>query len=303
MRSATAREKGHDLGTTRLLSGSGRSGTTWIQEMATADSNLRPIFEPFDARRDVRFGVLPFGRYIAPAEEAADVHSAVLPVLTGLYRSPWSDQLSTPRLGRRYRGRLIKDIRILCSVGWLAKSFPEVPVAHVVRHPFDVVHSGNALNWSVDRLDFLLEQASLEADHLSEQASALRKLREPWERAVALWAVENHVVFRTLPQAGARLVIYEEAVRDPSSLAPLWDHFRIPLSQVGDADRPSKMTRPGSHILSQGARVRPAPIDEEMRRSGSEVLALFGFDRAFASDGSVDASLLRALWKDRALSS
>lgn len=273
----------------RFINGSGRSGTTWLQELACRAGGLRPVFEPFDVHHDGYFNVLRPGRYIRPVEMDACLREPATRVLTGKYRSPWSDQLSRPR---RYRGRVIKDIRSSLWVGWLSRSFPEVPVAHVIRHPLLVARSAHALGWDVDYFDLLLAQPDLLEDHLGPYVPAIKKLNSPWTRLIAGWCVENLVVFRTLGGASAQLIIYDSAVRDGKLLESMLRHFGIAVEELGNTSIPSSMSRRNTRKSASSL----PPVQAELLREGMRILEAFGFDAFFSPSGGVDVHALEEAW-------
>ena len=103
----------------RLIAGSGRSGTTWVQD-ALADANdLRPVFEPLhpwvsDTRREVRAPGL------SADEDHPDLRQFMIDVCAGRRDQLWTKyrrqyRLLFPAAGQARFPRRIGDLRIGCG--------------------------------------------------------------------------------------------------------------------------------------------------------------------------------------------
>ena len=191
---------------TVLVAGSGRSGTTWIEELLNRNNDFRIMFEPFWGKqvREVRH--FSDHQYLPPGNNDSRFVEPAGRILSGHVRNRWIDHQNTAHLPRR---RLVKEIRANNWLGWAADHWPHMPVIFIVRHPMAVVSSGKTLGWG-DGLDRLLAQPNLLADHLDPDSEGyVRSLTDPWQRAIARWCIENLVPFRTLGPTRATLVLYE----------------------------------------------------------------------------------------------
>jgi hypothetical protein len=273
----------------RVLLGSGRSGTTWLQEVLTRASNLRPVFEPFnpDVVTDLR--TLPYVFYARGDDESLTgsvLDTVSSRVFAGHWRSSWSDQLVRPLKPAIYRGRIVKEIRIAMWAAWLRRRYPETPFAYVIRHPIASASSARKLGWRDRRFEAMVAQDKLMDDHFDSIRDGILSLDTEWERYIAAWCMENIVALRTLGGPDVPLVVYEEARDDNATLAPLFDHFGVDFDNANRFDLASKMSstarRPGT--------------DPEDDRSARPVLRLFGLADFFAADGTVDGDTLRSTW-------
>jgi len=286
-----------DLSAARLIVGSGRSGTTWLQELACRAGKLRPVFEPFHAAREPGFSDVPFGRYIRPDAQDHDLRGRVHEVLSGKLRSKWQDHLCHPGV---YRGRVVKEIRNLLWAGWLSRNFPQVPIVYLIRHPLAVAASSRALDWAPEHFDRMARQPELFTDHLSKVGTAPDQLTSKWHRTVAAWCIENIVAIRTLAGTGAQLLIYEEALARPSSVSSVLEHLRVPADKLEGIRAPSVTTRPDSPIreASGSSTSWTASTDAALVEEGMDMLRIFGFDDFFSPDGAVDCAALRSAWDE-----
>lgn len=275
----------------RVIVGSGRSGTTWLQEVACRAGGLRPVFEPFDAAHDARFTPLTFGTCLPPDAIAPQARALVTPVLAGRYRSPWSDRLSPIDPLRARPGRVIKDIRILMWTGWLARQFPGVPIAYVIRHPQAVVRSVTSLGWHTNRWDLMEAQWDTFEDLGLPRRDALPPLDSPAALMLAMWCIENAVALRTLPPDRAHLVAYDQARREPELVEDMIDALGIVRVADPQISRPSHMTRTAAE------KSRDPSGDLMPPEVWSGLLEAFDLAAAFAPDGEVDAAALHAGWQ------
>lgn len=276
---------------TRFLAGSGRSGTTWLQEIACRAGNLRPVFEPFFAERVKAFSDLPQGRYIASNSKDEDLARRVRPVLTGEFRSPWSDHLGSAVRKRAVDGRVVKDIRTLSWLGWLATNFPDLRVAHVIRHPLAVASSSSELGWRANHFDRMIGNATLVERHLGDQIDFLRRVETDWERAVAGWCIENLVAVReTKDLANVARFSYEALVADEHEVQRYLTHFAITPSEKVVMGRASKLSRPNSPAKKVGYATPywKTGLGAEKLATAMAIIRAFDIADAFGEDGEVD---------------
>lgn len=168
-----------------LVTGSHRSGTTWVGKVLSAHPELEYIHEPLNLNiTPASWGILPVersswyqsigahnGRAFLPAFKRMvnfryDIHAA-------LSRIPRSDEYSRDELlifdeYRRFvtahaRGAraLIKDPFAVVSVPWFVEKL-EADVVITIRHPAGFVSSLRRLGWSFGLEDFLSQPELME---------------------------------------------------------------------------------------------------------------------------------------------
>jgi hypothetical protein len=190
-----------------LVTGSHRSGTTWVGRMLALDRAVEYIHEPFnvDAPRPAMRVRPPHWFEYVCAENEAQLLAPVSEMIRGDYRRParglgrQTGQGIERLVGKaltRPRRPLLKDPIALFASEWLADRFG-CQVVVMIRHPAAFASSLKKLDW---RFDF---------SNWTEQPLLLRDLAGPYEReirgfaeqdrdivdqAVLLWNVMHHVI-------------------------------------------------------------------------------------------------------------
>jgi hypothetical protein len=195
-----------------LVTGSHRSGTTWVGRMLTLSSGLAYVHEPFNVARWPGWlrSPIPYAylyicddnekTYVSLVEDVlrfrypiGNIVAARHPRQVGRMLAEWSRSLSY-RAGRKRP--LLKDPIALMSAEWLERRFG-AEVLVMVRHPAAFAGSLKRLSWEFD------------FNHWAEQTLFLRDLVGPYEhqirecashgrdlidQAVLLWNVTHHVI-------------------------------------------------------------------------------------------------------------
>ncbi len=190
-----------------LVTGSHRSGTTWVGKMIACHPRVLYFSEPFNPeRRDLP--VHAWWHRVRPADAAA--FRAYLQPFAEL-RFPWLRQradhpaswhgrlLRSWRYTRRRRQGarpLIKDPIALLSAEWLAEQY-QSQVIVLVRHPAAFASSIKRLKWLLPVAD-LLGQETVMRDWLYPFEREMRRLHDGpadiIEHAILGWRIFHHVI-------------------------------------------------------------------------------------------------------------
>lgn len=261
-----------------IVFGSGRSGTTWVQDALAEANDYATVFEPLHP--DAVPGAARYAnRYVRPGtrdpELSAFMRSALegslAPVWTGLRTRPdrLRPSLATlssieglrnlrasytkfvrawlARAPRSGRPKIVKFIRANLLADWLVAEF-DVRGVVIVRHPCAVLSSvlhrkGN--EWEQAAVARLLarylDQHELVEDRLRERLPELRRLRRFAEQHTAIWCIENADFLRH-DSSGLPVVHYERLIAEPDTewqrVARSLDLAAIPDRDI--RDRPSQ---------------------------------------------------------------
>jgi hypothetical protein len=294
-----------------LVTGSHRSGTTWIGKILGADPSVGVIHEPFT--RTCRPGIfpyrIPYWYYRMPVPPPPDLVEAYENVLG--FRYAYGAELRAVRsphdLGRMARdaGRfalyrtqkrrpLVKDPLALLSADRIASLF-HASVLVTTRHPLAFVSSLTRLGWRFDFNDLLEQKDAMELmGDAAEDAVLGRRLGadDPIVEAAYLWKLLHRVIARyreTHPEF--IFVRYEDLARDPGPrFAEIFsrlgltfgDRIRKQIDFLSGQDNPSerendpRVTRVASSVYAEKSLRRLSDEDRDrVRRIVDPVASLY----------------------------
>ena len=251
-----------------LVTGSHRSGSTWVGQMLSRARGVSYIHEPFSILHrpgicDVRFThwfpyvcrdnedpyIGPIGdmlelRYRAGAEARATRSARD----AGRLLRDWARFSLARRRGDR---PLVKDPIAVFSAEWLSASFDVAPVV-LVRHPAAFASSLKRLQWTHPFEDFL-DQPLLMRDVLSPFEQEVRDFAA-WDhpivdQSILLWKVIHHAIALYRDRHPDWLFVrHEDLARDPiGGFARIFDRLglrfdRATESQIRAHSDPSNPT-------------------------------------------------------------
>jgi hypothetical protein len=279
-----------------LVTGSHRSGTTWIGHVLAADSTVGYIHEPFTLT--TRPGVFPYRipywyfrvpsppppEFVAAYERLLGYHYALgaelraaesLRDVARLVRD--AARFSTFRLQKRRP--LVKDPLALLSADWVANTFRSAVIVSI-RHPLAVVSSLLRLGW---RFDFAHLQNQMAAMELLEREDVAlgRKLGagDPLLEAAYLWKVLHRVIARyRVDHPEWTFVRYEDLAADPqNAFGPIFAKLGLKFDR--------KVRRRIEH-LSGAANPVERGNDARLTRVASSVYSVHSRRRLSAADSA-----------------
>jgi hypothetical protein len=189
-----------------LVTGSHRSGSTWVGKMIASHPRILYFSEPFNPdRRDCP--VRHMWHLVTPADERQ--FRAYLRPHCELRYPWWQNRLDEPaHVGRRFlrslsflRRRLqgwrplLKDPMALMSADWLSLRY-QAHVVVLIRHPAAFASSLKRLNWYMP-VDGLLKQEALMNDYLApfrDDLEGLRQGADVIDHAIVGWRLFHHVI-------------------------------------------------------------------------------------------------------------
>ena len=280
--------------TTVLLAGTGRSGTTWLEEVIDNSHDHRVLFEPFHSKEVPQLAHWRYRQYLRHSDRDPRYLVPASRILRGHLHNQWADQFNRRLLARR---RLIKDIRANLLLRWIHEQFPRIRIVLVMRHPCAVAASKMALGWQTHLDDFLAQPQLLE-DFLAPFASLLESTHDPFERHILLWCVENWIPLQQFARGQIHVCFYEHFCLEPEREArALLDFLDRPFngSLLEEMRKPSALSREESAICVGDNMIdswRKHVNDDRIART-VELLSLFDLDRIYdqASLPKIDRTL------------
>jgi hypothetical protein len=218
-----------------LVTGSHRSGSTFVGKMLSLSGELGYIREPFSVLHrpgvlNVRFPYwFPYicakneAPYLQPVRDMLGFHYQTIAALKAV-RVPRDaaaivhDQWEFARYRRRHARPLLKDPIAVFSAGWLSDTF-DAQVIVLIRHPAAFASSLMKYVW-VHPFDHFLKQPLLVRDLLSPFAQELKEYatteREIIDQAIVLWNVIHHAILQyRATRPGWRFFRHEDIAREP----------------------------------------------------------------------------------------
>jgi len=271
-----------DIENTILLTGSGRSGTTWLENLLNHDNSKRIIFEPFHNTRNGSISHWNPRQYLHPDENRPEYTEPLDEILSGKFRSTWSDQFNKKII---VSSRLIKAIRANFLLPWIHKRYPGIPIIFLMRHPCAVAYSRIQLGWEAS-VSNILAQKSLMKCCLEPFANILSDELEEFERHILVWCVENYVPLTQMKTGSMHVVFYEDLVLQKDV------EIRSAFKAVGqtapdleklEMNQPSALTRADSSI-NQGEDILKSwtkNIAQPQVDRAVDLLTQFGLNRIY----------------------
>lgn len=217
------------------ITGSPRSGTTWVGKVLALDQTLGYIHEPFN--QDHNLGRLPKhlpANYFYLTKEN---DREIQPWIEGLLRydyhpirgilfnrglrergAHFKEWMRFNRFKREKRRPLLKDPIGIFSTPWFAQEFNAMPII-LIRHPAAVISSFLRLNWNI-RFDGLIDQPPLIKDWLSEFeneiSDSVKQPQTPIAKGILLWKIIYSTVTKYQNEYKNWLFIrHEDLSREP----------------------------------------------------------------------------------------
>lgn len=280
------RDRGGDHRAAILVTGTGRSGTSWFANVINHRNEHRYVFEPFHPGHVALCSHFPWRKYLRPGDDEARWLEPTRAILSGQIRGPWVDAHNRRLVSIR---RLIKSTRANLFLGWLHAHFPELPLVLLLRHPCAVALSRRAKGWST-RLEGLLSQEALVEDHLAPFVDAMQAAESDFEKSVFLWCVDAYVPLRQLGPDALHVTLYEELHLGPEQeLDSLFAFLGLPWDEraLREIGRPSLLSRPDSAVIAGRDVVRDwrGKVTPDEAARAEEILALFGLGWIYGPDG------------------
>jgi hypothetical protein len=222
-----------------FVTGSHRSGTTWIGKTISYSTSVHYIGELFNPNSFFLEGLITdWFHYVTP-EERPEFTESISRILNYDYvpnhRKPYfrwlPSRLLAYRITRKHLGLprpLVKDPIAAMSAEWLARTF-DWDVLCIVRHPASFVLSLKKSGWGYDYQSFL-SQKTLVEDWLFPYEGLLNSPPQDVVQAGSvIWLCIYHVLSEySRRNPGWQVLRYEDIVGDPqATFNKIYDHLGL----------------------------------------------------------------------------
>lgn len=268
-----------------FIAGSGRSGTTWLQEIINFQNEYRILFEPFYPEKvEIVSHWQPF-QYLKVTVDDRKYINPARAVLSGNIRNKWVDKYNRRLFSNK---RIIKDIRANLMLFWMKRQFPELPVVLILRHPCAVANSKIQANWD-DNLSHYLSQEGLMEDFLSPYKSQIKTFDSSFDRHICSWCIENFIPLKQFQNHEIYVTFYEYlCVKSEAEIKNIFAFIRKTYSQkvLKQIKIPSLETSKRSAIISGTDLVsawRKNISEKELARA-LEIISMFRMDKIYCDE-------------------
>jgi hypothetical protein len=265
-----------------LLVGTGRSGTTWIQEAINYDNSYRVMFEPFHSLKIPILKNWNYRQYLREENNNEIFLEPAKAILYGQVRHKWIDQFNKKHFVTK---RIIKDIRINLILKWLKRKFPQIPIILILRHPCAVANSKLKLGWKTHLNDFL-RQPDLMSDYLNPFKSEIESVNNQFDKHIFMWCIENYVPLNQFNKNEILITFYEDICLNPQKeIKIIFEYLGKELSSkvFETLSKPSFQTQKDSAIKSGNNLInswRKNITQKEIDRA-INILKLFRLDKIY----------------------
>ncbi len=247
-----------------IITGSARSGTSWLSEVIARQFRYRLLFEPEHEFNTLK-GKLLCDKWIRSKEEALQAHQYLKKVFANRVDSDWIGQISNrrfkmhlwPFIPKKY---IIKFVRGNLSAKYMSETF-KIPLIHIIRNPYDVIASQERVKfpWLYNLEHFknqneLVQIIKKEFDYdLLNDTINLSSI----ETLTVRWCIENVLPLQIWEpyQYKHRVIKHEDLRNDIQVFLDLCNDFDIePLPNIEmEYEKPSSKTHPKSTFINSDA--------------------------------------------------
>lgn len=256
--------RNYDIPNTIVVSGSPRSGTTWLAELFTSAPGAEILWEPLHLRNQPDLKRLGFNwrTIIRPERNWPEAKKVFNDILTGR-RLNWHTASVCGikgALGRKFW--IVKFVRANGLLEWMADTFPIKTPCVIIRHPCAVVSSQmhrRTLHKTVTEKVALAKLRSGDSDGVTSKflelypkfAPVLERVKT-WEELLASsWCMDTYHIVSVSKNPPWVLVPYEKLVTSGEPvLKSLLSFYGLPQSKdlIRNLVRPSSTVVGGSNV-------------------------------------------------------
>lgn len=283
----------HDYRNAVFLSGSARSGTTWLQEIVNYDNEYRVLFEPFRPEKVEIVNHWDKYQYIRSEDNSPRFLNPMNDILSGKIRNVWIDTYNQRLFSAN---RMIKAIYANLFLSWVKKQFPEVPIILILRHPCAVANSKMNIvekhfRFDQNPLDVFLSQEHLMEDFLHPYENELHDNKTVFETFIYMWCIEYLIPLKQFMDEEICITFYENLCINPQQeIKNIFSYLNKPFSQnvIHKTNIPSQVSRNNSAINSGENLIRNwrKNITGDQIHKAIGILKSFGLDIIY-NDGDL----------------
>jgi hypothetical protein len=230
-----------------VITGSPRSGTTWLAEILTKSEGGFMLFEPLSLTGVKRVNDIGFDwRQHIPEDEIWTEAAAYFEdVYKGKYLTPWMLSHSDKQTLLNTEFFILKFVRANLLLPWLIKTIhPQKMPIFIVRNPISVVSSQMNLGWKSAPKKFDITTAKYAAEFHKPYLEILNKINSTEEYLTAKWCLENGYLLKHEQNNMLWITcVYENFKNNPEKELPkLFKRLELPFNDsiLQQIEKPSR---------------------------------------------------------------
>ncbi|MBW7941670.1 MAG: sulfotransferase domain-containing protein [Candidatus Kuenenia stuttgartiensis] len=230
-----------------IITGSPRSGTTWLQELFCDIEKTYPLFEPLHLDGSPKFKEIGFewGQYIPEDYNWPEAKELFESLFRGQYLTPF--MISHARVAQLKNADflIIKYVRANSLLPWFVRQFDIRPPIYILRHPCAAIASQMKMNWYTCS-KFTIPKTKF-PEKYTKYEHILNNINTTLEYVAAKWCLDNIIPLNH--HGNNRLwitVFYENLIANPHEEVPyifyrlnlelprnLWYKVNVPSAMTG----------------------------------------------------------------------
>ncbi|MEM7031752.1 MAG: sulfotransferase [Chloroflexota bacterium] len=276
-----------DYKRTVFLSGTEKSGTTWLSDIINYKNEYRYVFEPFWPLKVPICHGFHAQQYLRPENDDPYFVETATQILSGKIRNSWTDKYHRRFMANQ---RLIKDVRTNLFLKWLHVHFPDMPNILMLRHPCAVARSQlRRTEWKPSLKDEFLAQDTLVDDFLHPFVKHIEQAKPGFETFVFRWCIQNYVPLKQFKPGEIHLIFYEDLCNEPKAeIDRLFKYMGRDYDETvyQNIRKPSPVSREESAIMSGGSLIDGwrKQITSDQIAQAVDILGLFGLDYIYNAE-------------------
>ncbi|GJQ50836.1 MAG: hypothetical protein HKUEN01_32220 [Candidatus Kuenenia stuttgartiensis] len=236
-----------------IITGSPRSGTTWLQEIFCSIENTYPLFEPLHLDYSPKFKEIGFewSQYIPEDYNWTEAKELFERLFRGQYLTPFMVSHANVDEFKNADSLIIKFVRANSLLPWLVRQFDIRPPIYIIRHPCATLASQMKMNWYTFS-KFTLPKTKF-PEKYTKYEHILNNINTKLEYVTARWCLDN-IIPLNHPENN-RLwitVFYENLITNPHEEVPYIFNrlnLELPRNILDKVNVPSAMTDNNSPLM------------------------------------------------------
>jgi hypothetical protein len=207
---------------TVIVSGAGRSGTSWLSEIINYKNTYRYMFEPLQHTYVPEASEFIYPYLEKHQKAPKKLKKLMNNIISGKLRNDWVDGQNNKYFTNK---RLVKFIRIHFMHAWLKENYPQIKSIYIIRNPYSVSLSMIKNKWEISA-DFILDKENLYNKYFTKFKKLITEIKQK-ENVIYIatlrWVLLNYVIFRQYENSDKslfKLVSYENLVENPKDTTP-----------------------------------------------------------------------------------